>query len=317
MSDDGEPDDPQLQVLRAVWLTMPDQEPPQRGLAQLIAAAREQAEAMAKPSLWQRIVSLLRRPPVLALAAVLVLIGGAVVIGERRDRLDAVRPAATVETPREAERTSPARDDTLSALAAPVSSGAAGITPAPDHTAVAAPVPDHTAVAAPVSEPTPGEPPVGRPPRTTAAGTNPPPARTVRWGPAASTSPPRTGTEGRTGADMLANGPPGAGEALEAPRATPPRVEAFEQDPATEPRVQPRAEAALQSESPGAHAVSSEQVVGQAKVRGEQLVGQAKAAAARGDCMRARELMKRVGAAEPALHRNAIVGDAALKKCVE
>ena len=35
--DDDGADDPQLSSLRAVWLSMPDEEPPQRGLAELTA----------------------------------------------------------------------------------------------------------------------------------------------------------------------------------------------------------------------------------------------------------------------------------------
>ncbi len=76
--DDGEADDPQLKSLRAVWLAMPDEDPPERGFADLTAAARVKAEQMAAPSLWQRISALLRRPPLSHCATVLVMIGGAV-----------------------------------------------------------------------------------------------------------------------------------------------------------------------------------------------------------------------------------------------
>ena len=86
MSDEAD-DDPQLKSLRAVWLSMPDEDPPERGLAELMAAARVKAEKMTQPSLWQRIKALMLRPPMLALATVLVLIGGAVFLGQRRDKL--------------------------------------------------------------------------------------------------------------------------------------------------------------------------------------------------------------------------------------
>lgn len=81
----GEPgNDPQLHAMRAVWLTMRDEDPPDRGLAALLAAARHKAEAMQpRPSAWQRLLAALRRPSALALATVTVLIAGAVLIGRR------------------------------------------------------------------------------------------------------------------------------------------------------------------------------------------------------------------------------------------
>jgi hypothetical protein len=81
----GEPgNDPQLRAMRAVWLAMRDEDPPDRGLADLLAAARHKAEAMQpQPGAWQRLLAALRRPPVLALATVTVLIAGALLIGRR------------------------------------------------------------------------------------------------------------------------------------------------------------------------------------------------------------------------------------------
>jgi len=77
--------------MRAVWLTMRDEDPPERGLAELLAAAGAKAEAMqARPAWWQRLAAGLRRPPALALATVLVLAGGAVLVG--RHGVDAPVP---------------------------------------------------------------------------------------------------------------------------------------------------------------------------------------------------------------------------------
>jgi hypothetical protein len=72
MADDD--DDPQLRSMRAAWRSLPDEDPPERGLAELMAAARQQASVMsgARTPWWK----MLLRPPVLALATVLVLIGG-------------------------------------------------------------------------------------------------------------------------------------------------------------------------------------------------------------------------------------------------
>ncbi len=83
--DDGERDEaPELGAMRSVWLAMRDEDPPERGLAELLAAARAKAETMqARPTLWQRLAAGLRRPPALALVTVLVLVGGAVLLGRR------------------------------------------------------------------------------------------------------------------------------------------------------------------------------------------------------------------------------------------
>ena len=52
---DLDDDDPQLRSLRAVWVTMREEEPSDRGLAALMAAARTQADALKPtPSWWQR-----------------------------------------------------------------------------------------------------------------------------------------------------------------------------------------------------------------------------------------------------------------------
>ncbi|HSD86985.1 MAG TPA: hypothetical protein VLB44_05700 [Kofleriaceae bacterium] len=99
MSHGEDDDDPQLKSLRAVWLSMPDEDPPERGLDALMAAARIKATEMnapaedAAPSWWQRLLAGLRRPPVLALASVLVLVAGAVLIGNRHTKLDSAAPS--------------------------------------------------------------------------------------------------------------------------------------------------------------------------------------------------------------------------------
>jgi len=97
-TDDGDIEDDGLSAFRSAWRTMPDEEPPQRGLAELMAAARVKADEMAaaqQPSLWQRFVDMMRRPQVLALATIMILIGGAVFISQRRDKLEAPSPEAT------------------------------------------------------------------------------------------------------------------------------------------------------------------------------------------------------------------------------
>lgn len=99
--------DPALGGMRAVWREMRDEAPPDRGLADLLAAARRQAAPLPRPSVWQRWVARMRRPPLLALATVAVLIAGAVLIG-RRDPVSAV-PAPVVGVATRSERGDPAR----------------------------------------------------------------------------------------------------------------------------------------------------------------------------------------------------------------
>lgn len=101
--DDDHDDDAQLKQLRAVWVTMRDEDPPDRGLAALMTAAREKAtelEEAARPSWWQRVVATLRRPQVLALATVTLLLGGALVVTQRSARMK----AESVAMPETADR---------------------------------------------------------------------------------------------------------------------------------------------------------------------------------------------------------------------
>ena len=88
--DDDDRDLKQLKQLRQVWLAMPDEDPPTRGLDALMAAARTQAEAMQpKPSLWKRMLATMVRPPALAFATIVVVAGGAVLVNRHHDELDA------------------------------------------------------------------------------------------------------------------------------------------------------------------------------------------------------------------------------------
>ena len=104
-TDDADPDDDALKGLRSMWLSLPDEEPPARGLDALMAAARVKANEMAEaaqPSMWERFVAMMRRPQVLTLATIMILIGGAVFIGQHRDALEAKGP----QVPQEHERAS-------------------------------------------------------------------------------------------------------------------------------------------------------------------------------------------------------------------
>ena len=129
--DDDDIDDQALRPLRSVWLAMPDEEPPTRGLDALLAAARVKADEMKasaragdapasdnallaaaaaaaidrprrndvvaadQQSLWARFVAAFLRPQVLALATIMILVGGAVFISQRRDKLQHEGPAVS------------------------------------------------------------------------------------------------------------------------------------------------------------------------------------------------------------------------------
>lgn len=82
----------QLKQLRSVWVSMreSDEDPPDRGLSALMAAARTKAAEMTPApteSWWQKVLAVFRRPPVLALATVTVLLGGALFITQRGDSM--------------------------------------------------------------------------------------------------------------------------------------------------------------------------------------------------------------------------------------
>ena len=98
---DDDANDPVMRSMRAVWLTMRDEAPPSGGLTDLLNAARAQAEAMQpRESWWRRSVAMLMRPPLLALATVVVLIGGAVIIKNRGVDVDspAAKSAPSLDT---------------------------------------------------------------------------------------------------------------------------------------------------------------------------------------------------------------------------
>jgi hypothetical protein len=82
------------------WLSLPDEDPPERGLAELMAAARVKAEIMARPPWWKRALDVMKRPPVLALATVVVLVGGVIVVGHHKEDVQTAAPA--VQPPPEA-----------------------------------------------------------------------------------------------------------------------------------------------------------------------------------------------------------------------
>lgn len=308
MSDDAD-DDPQLKSLRAVWLAMPDEEPPERGLAELMAAARVKAEAMAKPSWWQRIVALLRRPPVFALATIMILIGGGLFIAQRRDKLETSGPAV-----QEVARDQPGAAGSASG---PMAIEMPPAQPALEYNAEHAPEPQ----AAPSDVLGNG---VKTDPGSARTNRRPAPAPDVKSTGSRGATTSRTELDGRkddardksaeklqiedreeaqvTASDRFASPPP-------EPKVTAPKAEASGGE-----SVGGGASSQADSERPATTSTSTGSTARPS--RAPQYIAQAKSAAARGDCSAARLLMKRVASEDAAAYRTALANDASLKKCV-
>jgi len=98
---DEDPDDPQLKSLRAVWLSMRDndEDPPDSGVSALMAAARSQASLMAaaRAPWWKRMFDQLRRPPVLALASLVLVVCVGVLLANHHDALEKAPISAPVQ----------------------------------------------------------------------------------------------------------------------------------------------------------------------------------------------------------------------------
>lgn len=128
--DDLGGDDDQLKRLRSVWVSMRsgDEEPSERGLDALMAAARTKAADMAPPAsegLWAKLLSIFRRPPVLALASLTVLLGGALFITQRHDRIQS-EAAIAARPEQSAPGAAPTPDLTREDALPTESAGAAG-----------------------------------------------------------------------------------------------------------------------------------------------------------------------------------------------
>lgn len=154
--DDLGGDEDQLKQLRSVWVSMreADEDPPDRGLDALMAAARTKAAAMAPPpreGFWTKVLAVLRRPPMLALASVTVLLGGALFVTQRRDRMQAEETVRAEDRPPPSMGSAaPGGDAPAPALAAPTRT-----TPPEAHTSHLAPPPAEKVSPA---EPTPAPP---------------------------------------------------------------------------------------------------------------------------------------------------------------
>lgn len=301
---DDDADDPQLHSLRAVWLGMADEDPPERGLAELMAAARVKADEMAKPSLWQRITALLRRPAVLALASIMVLLGGAVLLGSHPKSAEA--PAPTVA----AEQRAQDQTAVVPTASTESASGSAGdIGGAPGAGEVAPEVPA-------LIEAEPAADPAGQQFERAAVVPSPRPrGRDAKD--SARDDDGRASDEGQVARGFATPPAEAASDAVVAqPTGTAGAKTSGVADATTGDAASARTGATAKAEDMPVAEPDVRLGAAARPARAPQYVAQAKSAAARGDCAAARVLMKRVAQDDAALYRKTIASDAALKKCV-
>ncbi len=83
--------------LGKLFRELPDEDPPDTGMPALMAAATAKAREMRAPpklSLFARFIETFKRPPVLAFATIVVLIGGAVIVKRHGDEIAVDQRAA-------------------------------------------------------------------------------------------------------------------------------------------------------------------------------------------------------------------------------
>jgi len=336
--DDDRDDDAQLRQLRAVWVSMRDEEPSDRGLAALMAAAREKAselEHAAQPSWWQRVLASLRRPPVLALATVTVLLGGALIITQRRAdmKADATATSETSADSNVVERSDRERAESVpgaqragagstaaaAGSAAPTAGpGAAPPAPAPVEPTLAKPTAEVTAV---VTEKEPRRDPKATPklkaPTTGSTPTAQPEFAVRPDDDAPAPAPAGAGEAGPRGG-MAGSSPSLAIAQDEAPVLS----DSVTSDPGTATRPKPKKPIArsapppIEGEDRQTTKDESAKVGGNTQPTLDQLVTQCAAAAARGDCAAVRVLAQRILTRSPAVYKSRVASDAAIKRCL-
>lgn len=306
--DDDHDDDGQLKQLRAVWVSMRDEDPPDRGLAALMTAAREKASELsdaARPSWWKRMAATLMRPPVLALATVTLLLGGALIVTQRGSQMKA-DSVMTTET------------DDMNQMSDMPKGGAAepsGVTPvnAGSSATIGTVADQERAPAVEVVAPDPPklrEPKPGKAKAAATAKPSPDPVNPVQPPPA---EPPPTNEAGPRGVT-------GGG-------AAPPLSIARDEDPATAESA-PRDDAATVKQPPKKPIARTAppEIEGEDRVTTkdsaktppaiEQLVKQCETAAARGDCAAVRVIAQKILTSSPSVYKARVANNSALHKCL-
>ena len=315
--DDELEGDDKLTAMRSVWLSMRDEEPSDKGLAALMAAAREKAGAMkdaeAAPSesWWQKVLAVFRRPPVLALASVAILVSGALVIANRSDTM-AVDEKAASRAP--APTSAPALDHGAGGQQAgsaaldvaapgsaspPPSSAAATVPEATTEPRVMSP--DKNASDAPAVKP--------RPAREKAAERRPlaDPVKKTEEPPAPPPPPPEPVAEATVKTDAA----DGRAPATRGPATKPPQTEP------TAGGIGATSSAMTDGESMGADVKDKDEATSARQSRVLQLVKQCESAAARGDCAAVKALAARIRTEDASAYRARVVKNASIARCLE
>lgn len=281
----------QLRAMRSVWLSMRDEDPPDGGLVDLLAAARAKAATMrAQPTLWQRVLAVLRRPPALAFATVVVLVGGAVLVvgrgsGDRSSDLAAGSSGMLDE---------PSRRSKVSAHEPAITAGTSSTRAAPDGEGPGAERDKATivvgAAAAAAETPQPTEAPMG----TGGASATAERVKAVN-------------TTRRPGPRPPGDSAAGAGREPPAPRPT-----STETGIAATPRPTATETGVAAAPPSGERASRSSERRGAGL---DQLYRQCSSAARRGDCAAVRRLVAQIKQQDRA-YRGQLAKDAAVGKCL-
>jgi hypothetical protein len=325
--DDLEGDD-KLRSMRAVWLSMRDEEPSDKGLAALMAAAREKADSMkeaeAKPeeSWWQKVLAAFRRPPVLALASVAILVSGALVIANRSDQMavdeKASSPAPTGNTAPAPETDRRTEND---ARAETTAAGSGTL----DHAA-----PGAAATAPAVASPESAEPPADPQKNATVD------APVVRQRPARERARETRGAT-KDAVKKLEDSfvrpepppPPSPEPEAATTSETPvPRTPVTRAPTTRPPPAEPIAGGLgatstgtmSDGESAGADVdvkAKDEAASGRAQARVLQLVKQCETAAARGDCAAVKVMAARIRSEDATVYKTRVVKNASIARCLE
>ncbi len=286
MADD---DDPQLRSLRAAWRSLPDEDPPERGLAELMAAAREQAKAMADVGTpwWKRALVAMMRPPMLALASVVVLLGGVFVVTSSHK---GVSPEPNPVEDQAAPSVAPAASPPL----------ASPIVPAPPIGAGSA---EPTTTAAPT--PAPARSPAPEPARPAKAAT------VHHAAPAAKPAPdsiPDPFSSSRDDESRRPSEPPPPPIASPKPAPAPAKLD--DADGAGEAEDKPA------SRGPVSKVPVSETSSAPRQQLDDQLFAQCRAAASRGDCELAKKIAQRIANDDAAYYSAHVTTDATIAACL-
>lgn len=304
-NDDDLGDDDQLKQLRSVWVSMreSDEEPPDHGLDALMAAARTKAADMAPPAsegFWTKFLAVFRRPPVLALASITVLLGGALFIAQRRDSMQSTETAAArqEQSGSSAPAPSPAADPPPPVEIA--TGGAGAVVAAPQATPIEPPrVPERSRT------------PVAKRPVSVKS-------EKLQW---------KGGKSDEGGEDAVAP-PPSTTTVVtesEAPGSAPVVAPADPVAGTTRgPTLKPPAKKPADAFGRGEAKLGLDEDVAAPTIdrRAQdmqviQLVKQCESAAARNDCPAVRVLAEKIKSADAAAYKQRVAGNSAIARCLE